>query len=200
MDIVEFSRSDIWKVRSAKIHDREIEMMRAEIRGTPKCRMLQIGTKYGYTAFSLLADIVEVGGSIDTVDIKYKRPLKDKKKPIREDIVHMRKMIRKYNLYPTLKYYIDGSSYFFTHTAQDMYHIIFIDGDHRYPRASEDLTNSLKFLKSGGVIFFHDIRNTKSLRRKHSKCCYHVFHEFKHPGYTKKVYDTKYVMGTIRSI
>lgn len=109
-------------------------------------------------------------------------------------------MIRKYNLYPTLKYYIDGSSYFFTHTAQDMYHIIFIDGDHRYPRASEDLTNSLKFLKSGGVIFFHDIRNTKSLRRKHSKCCYHVFHEFKHPGYTKKVYDTKYVMGTISSI
>ena len=48
--------------------------------------------------------------------------------------------------------------------------IIFIDGLHTYEQCQKDCINSIKYLKDGGVIFFHDMlpRSSKEEKRENS--------------------------------
>jgi len=45
----------------------------------------------------------------------------------------------------------------FFHTNESFFDVIFIDGLHTYDQVRKDIINSIKFLKPGGWIAFHDV-------------------------------------------
>ena len=53
------------------------------------------------------------------------------------------------------KFYHTTTDHFFK-INQDMFDVIFIDGDHSFTQVHKDFINSLRYLNKYGIIFLHD--------------------------------------------
>lgn len=71
---------------------------------------------------------------------------------------------------------------------------IFIDGDHSYEGVKQDYYNYLPFVRKGGLIAFHDIKNTK--RHIEGGCTVHKFWQ-ELQGDKKEFIDDSYDWGGI---
>ncbi len=196
MDLNKFLKSKVWwpEGQGHKIEDEELVIIQKEILKFPKCRMLQIGTNYGWTMWNVLKQLNQVHGSIDTIDLaKARKP----KLSSRTDkwINHVSSVLENHDLGGLIRYFINGSNDFFEHHCDTTYHIIFIDGDHARKQSETDLKNSVEVLRERGTIFMHDMRNSVYLTKKN---CYKTFKEFEHPQFTKTLINTKYGLGILR--
>jgi len=196
MDIVKFVDSKVWwpENQGYKMDDAEIRAMQDEIIKIPNCRMLQIGTNYGWTVFNVLKQLDAVGGAIDTIDFMYPKKAKQLKRTMKW-ISHFRSVLKTYNLNGMIRYYVEGSDHFFKHSCDTYYDVIFIDGDHSFKQSNRDLMNSIKVLRDKGVIFIHDVRKSRYLGKK---SCLKTFNEFQDDRFTKTLLDTKYKLGVLK--
>jgi len=64
----------------------------------------------------------------------------------------------KNNTSTNIEFY-DTDSGTFLRNNQDMFDVIFIDGDHSYDGVKSDYLGSLPFLKENGYVIFHDINS-----------------------------------------
>lgn len=195
----EFIDSKIWwpKECGRKMDDKEVEVMQKEIVKFPECSMLQVGTNYGWTAFNVLKQLNQVVGHLDTIDFhKARKPKLQKRTDLW--VKHFGRVVKKYELDWLVSYYIKGSSNFFKNQGKDKkYHVIFLDGDHRYKQAYEDLNNAVERIHQGGTIFVHDIRESKYLGKKSGA---KVFNRFEDPRFTKYVLPTKFKLGVLKYV
>ncbi len=196
MDIAKFVDSKVWwpEKQSKKMTDEEIGIIQNEIIKFPKCRMLQIGTNFGWTVWNVLKQLDQVGGSIDTID--YAHATTKMLARTMKWVNHVKSVLNKYDLNGMVRYFTEGSNHFFQE-CDTTYHVVFIDGDHSWKQSRRDLLNSIDVLCPGGVILMHDIRHSRYLGKK---SCLRTFQEFENPNFTKTVIDTKYKLGVIRSI
>lgn len=198
--IEQFVSSRVWQAKQEphpKISDEEVVVMKKIIHLYPGCRFLQIGTKFGYMAFSILYDICSVGGFVDTVDFNWtKSPKKKKMSKIWNG--HVGGMIKKHKLHKWMRLHTQGSDIFFRDICEHNYDIIFIDGGHSFDRSNCDLHNSIKVLDNNGTIVMHDIRSSDFLGGSRSGC-YRTFYEFNDSRFNKHIIYSKYVLGIITS-
>jgi hypothetical protein len=86
-----------------------------------------------------------------------------------KDAPHVRQTYDKINskVLKLKEFFPEKEIHFFNSTTdaffeenKETYDCIFIDADHSYEGVMKDYINSLKFIKSGGWLIFHDINNT----------------------------------------
>lgn len=197
MDIAEFVDSKVWwpEKQSKKMTEEEVGIIQKEIAKFPNCRMLQIGTNYGWTVWNLLKQLDHVGGSIDTIDYAHVKKAKQLKRTM-SWINHVKSVLAKHDLNGMVRYFTEGSNHFFQNNRGRTYHVVFIDGDHSYKQSHRDLMNSVKALCPGGVIIMHDIRASRYLGKN---SCHRTFQEFQDERFTKTLIDTKYKLGVLRN-
>jgi hypothetical protein len=65
-------------------------------------------------------------------------------------------LLEKYREMPNIKIYKSNSNDFLRNQEDDIYDIIYIDGDHSYDGVKQDLINSYKKIKNGRYIMGHD--------------------------------------------
>lgn len=172
----------------------EIEIIKGRIRKYPKCRMLQIGNGEGVVSHHCMPLIKKMKGVFDTVDIDVSPGHGTWGNPKeRNDFFALALEDGIYD--KVVRFYREGSDKFFKRTKRK-YDVIFIDGDHEYAQSKRDLTNSIRRLREGGVIFVHDIKKTvqglgpeENVRR--------TYNEFSLAGWRKQVLDTTHCMAKI---
>ncbi len=196
MNIAQFVDSKVWwpEKQGKKMSEEEINIIQEEILKFPKCRMLQIGTNFGWTVWNVLKQLDKVGGSIDTVDYAYAKA-KQLKRTMKW-VNHVKSVLQTYDLNGMVRYFTEGSNHFFQNECDTTYHVVFIDGDHSHKQSKRDLMNSINVLCPSGVIVMHDIRKSKYLGKK---SCLRTFQEFEDPKFTKTLIKTKYRLGVLRS-
>lgn len=111
------------------------------------------------------------------------------------------KVFREYLLNNNIKNIIsfnNGSDSFFENYNGDKIDAVIIDGDHSYFQSKNDLYNSLKIVRDGGLIFMHDLDEFGHEDDKkywlNKKSCYDVFNEIQE---NKEIFDTKCKLGVI---
>lgn len=159
------------------------------------CKMLQIGTAAGTTVFHVAPALREIEGLLVTVDID-KSPGGGTYADPRTRNNAFQKQIQDSEYKDLVTYHRDGSDAFFEQN-EDVFDIIFIDGDHRYAQSKRDLDNAMQCLSEHGVIFLHDILDrTQGQSRKNSVA--RVYDEFSEDGWSKLLHKTNHRLAEIR--
>lgn len=110
-----------------------------------------------------------------------------KKKLISIDLLREDRRVRREIDKHCLYYYISDKSgkcinSVDTCLGDDKADLLFIDGDHTYQGAKRDLFKYFQFVKKGGIIALHDIKNTE-FHRKSDCHVYKLWDEIKAMGY-----------------
>ena len=110
-----------------------------------------IGNGGSWLTFSYLnKNSLEISHSVD--NLSYYQAIGQK-----EDEINFIKDYLSHSI-DDVKFYNLASDDFFL-VCENKYDIIFIDGDHSYEGVKKDYMNSLKIIKEGGLMIFHDINS-----------------------------------------
>lgn len=134
----------------------EIRMLLNLLERDPVKTVLEIGTDYGGTALIWAQLVSQRDGLVVTVDLKpHPLGLIYSSTPWRKYITEVYGDSHKISTVKKVERALGGN-------PVDM---LFIDGDHHYKGVKKDFSSYSTFVREGGLIAFHDIRDTRFHRK-----------------------------------